>query len=469
MARLEYRGKMILAPMVKVGTLPMRLLALEYGADIVYTEEIIDMRLLASERIENNLLGTVDYIDRRDNSLVFRTCAIEKDKLVLQIGTNDGDRAAAVAKKVEADISGLDVNMGCPKGFSLKGGMGAALLTQPQKVRDILTKLVAAVSIPVTAKIRLLPSLSSTLELVSLIESCGVAALGVHGRTKEQRPNDACDVESIKAVVKHTSLPIIANGGSSNNRNSQINTYLGIKNFWEETGAASVMIARAAEWNPSVFRPGEKEEIMLVIRKYFEYSIQYDYPFNIVKYCVQQLLGSMQESELGRNFLNCATMGDLCDVFGVAEQYREKQEMLADQKRSDKEFSEKMDKEEKVGARKRKIGEDIVTEMFCPFVRGHYGDNESSNLPKTLLLLYARQKQLGQPKYIMEQQDKQFRARVKVGENSFGSMAWEKNKKYAEQGAALVAVKCLKITKDDIVWKQSKVADESKDDLVPSS
>jgi len=415
------------------------------------------MRLLASERVENTLLGTVDYIDRRDNSLVFRTCNLERDKLVLQIGTSDGERAAAAAKKVEKDISGIDVNMGCPKGFSLKGGMGAALLTQPHKVRDILTKLVANVNIPVTAKIRLLPSLTATLELVSLIESCGVTALGVHGRTKEQRPNDPCDAEAINAVVKHTSLPIIANGGSSNNRNSPINTYQGIKEFWQKTEAASVMVARAAEWNPSVFREGEREDIMIVIQKYFGYAIEFDYPFNIVKYCVQQLLGSMQESDLGRKFLNCATMGDLCEVFGHSQRYEEKQEILKKQDRPDKEFSEKVDKVEREGARKRKIGEELVTEMFCPFVRGHYGTNESSRLPKTLLLLYARQKELGQPEYVMEQQDKQFRARVRLGVESYGSMAWEKNKKYAEQGAALVAVKCLNITKDNIVWKQVRV------------
>lgn len=457
MARLDYRGKMILAPMVKVGTLPMRLLALDYGADIVYTEEIIDMRLLASERIDNHLLGTIDYIDRRDNSLVFRTCPKEQKQLVLQIGTNDGDRAAAVAKKVEKDISGIDVNMGCPKGFSLKGGMGAALLTQPHKVRDILTKLVAAVNIPVTAKIRLLPTLASTLELVSLIESCGVTALGVHGRTKEQRPNDPNDYESIKAVVKHTNIPIIANGGSSNNRNSSTNTYEGIKEFWEKTEASSVMVARAAEWNPSVFRPGEKDDIMLMIRKYFLIAIDYDYPFNIVKYCVQQLMGSMQESELGRRFLNCATMGDLCEVFDVEQHYKEKQLSLAKHERPDKDFSEKVNKEERGGTNKRKIGDEEIIEMYCPFVRGHYGDNESSNLPKTLLLLYARQKDLSQPEYFMEQKDKQFRARVKIGNETYGSIAWEKNKKYAEQGAALVAVKCLNITKDDIIWKQNKV------------
>ena len=62
--RLDYRGKMILAPMVKIGTLPFRLLALHYGADIVYTEEIIDFRILRSERVVNTVLKTIDYVDR---------------------------------------------------------------------------------------------------------------------------------------------------------------------------------------------------------------------------------------------------------------------------------------------------------------------------------------------------------------------------------------------------------------------
>ena len=59
-------------------------------------------------------------------------------------------------------------------------------------------------------------------------------------------------------------LPVIANGGSSNNRNSEMNTHEGIKQFWRESGAASVMIARAAEWNVSVFRPEGKLPIMEV-------------------------------------------------------------------------------------------------------------------------------------------------------------------------------------------------------------
>ena len=62
--RIDYRNKMIMAPMVKIGTTPARLVALEYGADIVYTEEIIDWRLLRSTRLENPVLDTVDFVDR---------------------------------------------------------------------------------------------------------------------------------------------------------------------------------------------------------------------------------------------------------------------------------------------------------------------------------------------------------------------------------------------------------------------
>ena len=133
----------------------------------------------------------------------------ERGHLVLQIGTSDAKRAARVAKIVENDVDGIDVNMGCPKSFSLKGGMGAALLTQPDKVRDILTSLVAAVRIPVTCKIRIFSDLSRTLELVKVIEKTGVAALAVHGRTKDERPNHEVHIDAIQEVVKVNYPPCI--------------------------------------------------------------------------------------------------------------------------------------------------------------------------------------------------------------------------------------------------------------------
>ena len=140
------------------------------------------------------------------------------------------------------------------------------------------------------------------------------------------------------------------------------------------------------------------------------------------------------------------------------DKYRRKVEEWSQHgNRPDGAFAEKMNTEIREDCvKKRKIDDLEVTEMFCPFVRGHYGDNESCKLPKTLLLMWSRQNNLDQPEYSVEQQDKQFRARVKLGDDYYSSLSWEKNKKFAEQGAALVAVKCLKISKDDIVWRQEK-------------
>lgn len=98
---LDYRNKLILAPMVRVGTLPFRLLALRYGADIVYTPEIVDKRLIRSNRIVNKVLGTIDFVD--DNAragLVLRIHSSEKDRLVLQLGSSDPALAVEAAKKM---------------------------------------------------------------------------------------------------------------------------------------------------------------------------------------------------------------------------------------------------------------------------------------------------------------------------------------------------------------------------------
>lgn len=185
---LFYRDKLILAPMVRVGTLPMRLLALEFGADLVYTEELIDWKLMKCNRKENPVLGTVDFIDPSDNSVVFRTCDKEKGKVILQIGTASAERALATAKLVENDVAAVDINMGCPKEFSVKGGMGVALAANIENAKKILTTLVQNLKIPVTCKIRIRPTVEETIAHVKELVSTGIAAIGIHGRTRDERP-----------------------------------------------------------------------------------------------------------------------------------------------------------------------------------------------------------------------------------------------------------------------------------------
>ncbi|XP_068115949.1 tRNA-dihydrouridine(20) synthase [NAD(P)+]-like [Hyperolius riggenbachi] len=178
---LSFSDKIILAPMVRVGTLPMRLLALDYGADIVYCEELVDIKMLQCKRLVNEVLQTVDYVSPTER-VVFQTCERERGRVVFQMGTADAERALAVAKLVEEDVAAIDINMGCPKEYSTKGGMGAALLSKPEKVEEVLRTLVKGISIPVTCKIRILPTLEETLSLVKIIEKTGVAAIAVHGR-----------------------------------------------------------------------------------------------------------------------------------------------------------------------------------------------------------------------------------------------------------------------------------------------
>ncbi len=94
-------------------------MAKQYGADYVFSEEIIDRKFLTCVRVENELLQTIDYVAYKDYSLFLRVKKEEKDHFILQIGTSDAKIAVQAVMKALPDISGVDVNMGCPKKFSV--------------------------------------------------------------------------------------------------------------------------------------------------------------------------------------------------------------------------------------------------------------------------------------------------------------------------------------------------------------
>lgn len=117
------------------------------------------------------------------------------------------------------DVSGIDLNCGCPKPFSTHAGMGAALLTNPDLLCDILTALRREMppEITVTAKIRLLPSQEDTLKLVERIVNTGISALTVHCRTRNQRMREKAHIERLREIVDFVDsmgkgIAVIANG-----------------------------------------------------------------------------------------------------------------------------------------------------------------------------------------------------------------------------------------------------------------
>lgn len=132
------KNKVILAPMVRINTTPFRLLSLKYGADLVFTEEIIAKKLRFCEKIYNPDLKTNDYISTKEGTLVLRVDPeLEKHKLILQIGVSNPEDALQAVLVVKDDIIGVDVNMGCPKHFSTHGMMGSALLHNPSKAKEV--------------------------------------------------------------------------------------------------------------------------------------------------------------------------------------------------------------------------------------------------------------------------------------------------------------------------------------------
>ncbi len=172
--------------------------------------------------------------------------------------------------------------------------MGSALLTKPELVKEILTKLVQGCSKPITCKIRCLPSLEDTLSLCKMIESCGVKALGVHGRFQEERSINPPHNDYINAISEALSIPVIANGGSNT-----IVEFKDIEPYKKECGVSSIMLARAAMWNCSVFRKEGLLELDLVIKRYLEICCDVDQFFYNTKYTVQQMLHDELTSERG--------------------------------------------------------------------------------------------------------------------------------------------------------------------------
>ncbi|KAI1701978.1 dihydrouridine synthase (Dus) domain-containing protein [Ditylenchus destructor] len=205
---LLYANKIALGPMVRAGRTPLRMLALEYGADLVYTEEIIDERLLQTKRVVNELLGCVDYTV--GNDIVLRIVKEEAQKCILQIGTSTAEKAVKICKKFGQDVAAIDVNMGCPMPFSTMRGMGAALLSEPGKVKEILTSMVANSPVPVSCKIRVLNEREKTLEFAKMIQSCGVSAIGVHGRRKFETHTCTNRIDEIRDVANSLSIPVLA-------------------------------------------------------------------------------------------------------------------------------------------------------------------------------------------------------------------------------------------------------------------
>lgn len=254
----------------------------------MYSEEIIDRKIISCSRSVNDALGTIDFTSK-SGDLVFQTllptAAQAPEPVVFQVGTADSVLALQAATVVARDVRAIDVNMGCPVAFSTQGGMGSSLLIKPDTVRDILTTLRRNLdsTVPITCKIRLLRDERASVDLLKLIESCGVAAVGVHARHVSDRPRWRAMPEALVPVLDAANLgiPVIYNGDAF--------VHADLERLRLQTRTQAVMVARGAMWNPCVFEPHFSATIDMV-DEYLKIAQQYRNKFSNSKYVVGEIV-----------------------------------------------------------------------------------------------------------------------------------------------------------------------------------
>jgi tRNA-dihydrouridine synthase B len=312
-----------LAPMVGVTDRFFRQLCRELGAGYLVTEMLAAdpaLRDTRKARLRGDFSG-------------------EASPIAVQIAGSDPQWMADAARyNVAGGAQIIDINMGCPSKKVCNKLAGSALLTDPDQVRRILDAVVAAVDVPVTLKIRTGPNplQRNGVEIAQIAQQSGIAALAVHGRTRSDRFTGAVEYDTIRSICDSVSLPVFANG--------DIGTPQQAEQVLAYTGADGLMIGRAAQGNPWIFReirhyletgevlapPAPLEVLDVMQRHLAQLHRSYGEPCGVRvarKHISWYLQGRNDAAETRSKLMRTACARD---QFGLLHAYFQRQQQLAD-------------------------------------------------------------------------------------------------------------------------------------------
>lgn len=225
----QLNSRVILAPMAGVSDLPFRRLCMEFGAGLAVGEMIS-----ANPQLRNTRKTMMR--SRHDEEAGARSVQIA--------GSDPAQMAAAAQYNVERGAQIIDINMGCPAKKVCRKAAGSALLQDEALVASILKAVVDAVDVPVTLKIRTgsSPQARNGLAIAHIAQDSGISALAVHGRTRSCAFRGRAEYDTIAEIVQAVKIPVFANGDIASAEQAYA--------VMSHTGAAAVMIGRAAQGRP---------------------------------------------------------------------------------------------------------------------------------------------------------------------------------------------------------------------------
>jgi tRNA-dihydrouridine synthase B len=226
-------SNLALAPMAGVTDLPFRQLCRSFGAGLAAGEMLTsDMKLWDSKKSRSRL-----------------SHADEPEPRIVQIVGGDAVMMAEAARtNVELGAQIIDINMGCPAKKVCNKAAGSALLRDELLVADILSAVVNAVSVPVTLKIRTGWDANNRngVNIARIAQDCGIQALAIHGRTRACMFEGDAEYATIRDIKNSVQIPVLANG--------DIDSPQKARQVLELTGVDGLMIGRAAQGRPWIFR-----------------------------------------------------------------------------------------------------------------------------------------------------------------------------------------------------------------------
>lgn len=229
----EIAPRVILAPMAGVTDKPFRVLCKRLGAGLCVSEMTTS---------DPRFWNTAKSRHRMDHDG-------EPAPISVQIaGTVPEVMADAARYNVDHGAQIIDINMGCPAKKVCNAWAGSALMREPELVARILEAVVKAVDVPVTLKIRTgwAAGQRNALQIARIAQDAGVAALAVHGRTRDQQYTGVAEYDTIAEVKAALSIPVFANGDVDSPRKAA--------EVLARTGCDAVLVGRAAQGRPWIFR-----------------------------------------------------------------------------------------------------------------------------------------------------------------------------------------------------------------------